>query len=278
MTANTRTERIQPSRTTSAIALLGAGLLLAAPAFASADGSASTLPPALQAAVTEAVYAGGEAMPPEVERRVMAMISGQASRADVRRELAEARGAGLMPAAGELADRPELLRARVAYNQRQAQTLMARYEAEHQRLLAAQQSRAAGVTMAAAAVSPSSEPQPATQALTLPLAAPASMPGFGPAAAGAAPVAAPIDERAAAPVDDQRMSTDRLIDEATAPLPSNDHRRSPAADDQPLAKPDEIKVDEVKLDEIKPDELPAGERPLSGPVDADAAGAPVDTE
>ncbi|MFT3818263.1 MAG: hypothetical protein QM750_11625 [Rubrivivax sp.] len=250
MIANIQTERIRPALKLSA---LSAALLLSASAFAADETSASTLAPDVQAAVTAAVYAGGEGMPPEVEQRVMAMISGQASRADVRQELADARDAGLMPAAGELADSPEVLQARFAFNDRQTQTIMARYEADRQRLMAAQQAQAQASTMAAAA--PSADAQPAAEPATAPMA---SAPSFSVGPAAPAAVAA---ESAAVPTDPEQPSTEQLIDEATAPdttLPSNDHQRPASADEQPAAKPDEM--------------------PISGPVDADSIGTPVDTE
>lgn len=249
MTPNIRTRRIQPSLK---LAALSVAALLSAPAFAADAASASTLTPEAQAAVTDAVYAGGEGMAPEVERRVMAMISGQASRADVRQELADAREANLMPAAGELADRPELLRARVAFNDRQTQTIMAGYEADRQRLMAAQQAQAQAATMAAATPAPSADAQPATEPAAAPMAA---APSIGPAA--------PAADATAAPAEPQQPSTEQLIDEATAPapdssLPSNDRQPPAAADEQPAAKPDEM--------------------PISGPVEADAISSPVDTE
>jgi hypothetical protein len=244
MNPNTRTKRLSMLAT-------AALLSLSASAFAADEMmSASTLAPDVQAAVTDAVYAGGEAMAPEVERRVMAMISGRASRADVRQELADARSANLMPGAGEIADRPELLQARVAYNDRQAQTIMARYEADRQRLMAAQQAQAQAAAMAAATPAPSADAQATAEPATTPMAA---APSVGPAA--------PADTATAAPAD-QQPSTEQLIDEATAPadtpLPSNDRQRPASADEQPAAKPDEM--------------------PISGPVEADAISSAVDTE
>lgn len=239
MNPNTSTTRIQPSLKLSAVS---AALLLSASAFAADASSASTLAPDVQAAVTDAVYAGGEAMAPEVERRVTAMISGQAARADVRQELAEAQAAGTLAGGGELADSPELLQARVAFNDRQAQTLMARYEAEQQRLMAARQSQVQAAAVAAAALAPNPSAEP---------------PAAAPFVAGPAQAT----DAAAAPLE-QQPSTEQLIDEATAPadapLPSNEHQRPAAADELPAAKPDEM--------------------PISGPVEADALSAPVDTE
>jgi hypothetical protein len=56
------------------------------------------------------------------------------SRADVREELAEAQEAGTLPAAGELADTPQVLAARAEFNEEQALEILAAYEAERARL------------------------------------------------------------------------------------------------------------------------------------------------
>lgn len=107
-----------------AAALASTLTMLALPAAASAD----------------LAYAGGEALPPELEARLHAPQAPSAtlSRDEVRHELMEAQQAGLLPAAGELADSAPVLQARVAFNEHQTRSILAAWEQERQRLAAAE--------------------------------------------------------------------------------------------------------------------------------------------
>lgn len=177
-----------------------AGLLLSASAFA---------------ATSVDVYAGGEAMPPEQEARLIAQSSGALTRAEVLEQLAEARATGTLAGGGELSDTDELLSARVAYNERQTRTLLARYEAASQPL---------------AAAAPAQDP----------VAAQAPQSSAGQMGA-AAPVAGDVPAR-----DSIEPSTEQLVDEAPAPAPAGGQpsepteRRPLSAEELPAAKPDEL--------------------------------------
>lgn len=169
------------------------------------------------------VYAGGEALSPEAEARMTAMLSvpgGAVSRDDVRQQLTAARQAGTLAEGGEIADTAPVLKARVDYAARQTREILAAYEAERARLAAieaerarvaalqAEQDRQAAVAAAAAAAAaaPASDATaasaatppmvaaPAVDSSTQPLQAPADQPTD-------APTERPGDRPAMAPVE-----------------------------------------------------------------------------
>lgn len=257
--------------TTLRLSVLAAGALLSASAFATTAGSAdarlSPMPAPLpaQASTTVDVYAGGEAMAPEVQARLHAQTTGLATRAEVREQLADARSAGTLGGAGDLSDTQELMQARVAYNDLQATNILARYEAENQRLAALQQSSIVAQATPDAAV----PPQGATPQ--------------EPALAG--PAAGDVTTS-----DSLEPTTEQLIQDATAPAapveqPSDS---APQPSDQPVMEPEQpqgLKQDDAPLSsEPVQDELPLsngptqGEVPISGPVDSDTLQEPVDTQ
>jgi hypothetical protein len=92
------------------------------------------------------VYAfAGEAASPELESRQEATRY-VASRDDVKLELAEAQAAGTLPIAGELADAPAVLQARVNANAEQTLALQALADLDYQRQVElAQSSEVTGV-------------------------------------------------------------------------------------------------------------------------------------
>lgn len=113
-----------------------------AAALASTLTMVATMSVALPAAASaDLAYTGGEALPPELEARLHAP-SATMSRDQVQHELEEAQQAGLLPAAGELADRAAVLDARVAFNEHQTRTTLAAWEQERQRLAAAEAQQA----------------------------------------------------------------------------------------------------------------------------------------
>ncbi len=165
------------------------------------------------------VYAGGEALAPEVEAQLLAQTTGQASRSDVQQALADAQAAGTLAASGELSDTPQVLQARLAFNHQQEQTILARYAAEQQQRLAA---------------------QPPAQPLALAQTADATAQPLQPAA-GANPPGEALTAAAVQP------TAEVLIDEATAPetpapldAPA-DNALSTAT--PPMARPDELPLD-----------------------------------
>jgi hypothetical protein len=106
---------------------LAAALVLASvPALAASD-------------VASLVYAGGEALPPEAEARLVALTTtpgGLVTREEVRQQWAQARQDGTLAEAGEEAEPPRVLLARSAANDRQAQAIVAAQQAEQARLAA----------------------------------------------------------------------------------------------------------------------------------------------
>jgi hypothetical protein len=126
---------------------LTAGLLLAASASSYAGEALQSELPSMrtpvpmtaetevQALRNQVPLPVGEASPPEAVMQAMEMSNYDSiSRADVREELAEAQEAGTLPAAGELADTPQVLAARAEFNAEQAIEILAAYEAERVRL------------------------------------------------------------------------------------------------------------------------------------------------
>lgn len=115
------------------------GLLAAMLALASA--------PALAGGSLAALaYAGGEALSPEAEARLVALITtpgGGLSRDEVRQQLAAAQREGTLAEAGEIAETPQVLLARNAAGERQAREVMAAHEMERARLAAIEAEAAA---------------------------------------------------------------------------------------------------------------------------------------
>lgn len=191
-------------------------LTLPAPLRASAAAAAGLLlsASALSSSAVD-VYAGGEALPPELEARLIAQSTGALTRAEVREQLAEALATGTLAGGGEISDTDELLRARVAYNDRQTRTLLARHQAP---------------SLLLAAAAPARDP----------VAAPAPQSSGGQMGA-AAPVAGDVPVR-----DSIEPSTEQLVDEAPAPAPAGGQpsepteRRPLSAEELPAAKPDEL--------------------------------------
>ena len=124
------------------LSTLAAGLAVAASSFAAHAAALNT------SAVATQVYAGGEAMAPEAEARMNALMTtpgGAWSRADARQDLASAQQSGTVSAAGEIADTPQVLVARADFNQRQTRQILAAHEAERQRVAAIEAERVAVV-------------------------------------------------------------------------------------------------------------------------------------
>lgn len=160
------------------------------------------------AAVAALVYGGGEAISPQAETqlRALQLPAAQAlTRAEVREQLLQAQADGTLGAAGELADRPTVLLARVAANDRQTrQLLAAREAAEREALRLAEAAREAAQreaeqrAQAAAADTPTAAATDSATAVTA--AAPALDTAAAPAPADAPP-AAPTDAPRPAPTD-----------------------------------------------------------------------------
>lgn len=163
-------------------------------------------------------YAGGEALPPEAEARLVALTTtpgGLLTREEVRRQWAQAREEGTLAEAGEQAEPPRVLLARQAANDRQVQAIVASQQAEQARLAALEaeaearrqalaQAQAATATVAQA--SPATDVAAAAQAGTA--AAAASPDASSDATAEAAsdapadrPVEQPLDAPAMAPLE-----------------------------------------------------------------------------
>lgn len=156
--------------------------------------------------VASLAYAGGEALPPEAEARLVALTTtpgGLVTREEVRQQWAQARQDGTLAEAGEEAEPPRVLLARSAANDRQAQAIIAAQQAEQARLAALEaEARRQALAQAQAATtlaqaSPAAEGSPAADAGTVTdAAAPATD-----TAAPAAEAAAPPDEPADRPVE-----------------------------------------------------------------------------
>lgn len=176
-----------------------AGMLALASAPALAGGSLSAL-----------AYAGGEALAPEQEARMVALITtpgGALSRDEVREQLAGARRGGTLAEAGEIADTPRVLLAREASNERQLQAILAAREAERARLAAAEAEAAAAAdarrqaqVLAQAAPAVQAEAQAEAAADGTPVAAAPAASAAADMAATAVP-AVPADEPADRPLD-----------------------------------------------------------------------------
>ncbi len=212
-----------------------------------ASASASTL--------SADVYAGGEALAPEVEAQLIAQTTGHVSRAEVQQALADAQAAGTLAAAGEMSDTPKVIQARLAFNDHQTQTLLAQYEAQRQQQQLALQRAAQAEALRVADASA----QDGRAASTEPDAAP-GMAANDPSATFASGNAA-ADEGSAL----TEPTIDQLVDEAMAPdtplqAPTDEGALMPAT--PPMARPDDARV----------------EHPITGPVDASTLDVDIDTE
>ncbi len=173
------------------MSILAAGALLAASASSYAGEALEIELPSMRTPITPStqiaplaadheVYAGGEAMPPEVEARVRQRMMSQGhgrSTAEVRQELAEARRAGTLSAPGEIADTTQILHARAEFNVQQTREILASHERERQ-LLAALQAPAVAAAEPATSAS-TSEVEPTEQTLAATPQADAAEPGSG---------------------------------------------------------------------------------------------------
>lgn len=145
--------------------MLAVAMLLAAPLSSFAAGSADALSsPRHTAFDSSALY--GEAMPPEVEARLLAAThppQTALSRDEVRQELADARRAGTLAAAGEIADTADVLTARSRYIEQQTLEILAAHEAQRQRVAALEaeaRAQAMAQSMAQAQRLAQAQPQP----------------------------------------------------------------------------------------------------------------------
>lgn len=165
--------------------------------------------------VASLAYAGGEALPPEAEARLVALTTtpgGLVTREEVRQQWAQARQDGTLAEAGEEAEPPRVLLARSAANDRQVQAIIAAQQAEQARRAALEaeaearrqalaQAQAQTATTLAQA-SPAAEGSPAADAGTVTDAAAPATDTAAPAAEAATPPDAPADrpvERPPAP-------------------------------------------------------------------------------
>jgi hypothetical protein len=194
-------------RTLQRSALAAALALVSAPVLASGD-------------VASLVYAGGEAMPPEAETRLIALTTapgGLVTREEVRQQWAQANQDGTLPQVGEVAEPPRVLLARAAANDRQLQAIVAAQQAEQARLAALEaetearrqaQAEAAAATLAQLAPPASGTPASdvgANAADASPVAASDADPVPGDVAATEAPadrpIERPLDPPAIAPLE-----------------------------------------------------------------------------
>jgi biotin carboxyl carrier protein len=157
------------------------------------------------------VHAGGEAMSPEAEMRMNALLTspgGALTRDEVRQELAAAREAGALADGGEAGDTPHVLAARDDSNTRQTRAILAAHEAERQRLAALEAERLAREQAAATALAAAS-PDTAAEA-----------PAATAAAAGPdAQAAASADTAVSAPIEGT-VPGDRPADRPDTPAPA----------------------------------------------------------
>jgi hypothetical protein len=171
--------------------------------------------------VASLAYAGGEALAPEAEARLVALTTapgGLLTREAVRQQWAQAREDGTLSEAGEQAEPPRVLMARHAANDRQLQAIVAAQQAEQARLAAleaeaearrqalaqAQAQAQAAATLAQAAPTADGVPAPdasADTAVAETLAAPAEVVAAEPEAPADRPVERPLAPPAMAPLE-----------------------------------------------------------------------------
>jgi hypothetical protein len=174
--------------------------------------------------VAALAYAGGEALPPEAEARLLALTTvpgGLHSRDEVRRQLAAARDDGTLAEAGEVAEPAHVLLARQQANVRQAQSILAAQEAAARQRLAALEAEARP-----------SAPPPATPLAQAAGDGPASVREMPEPPVAAAPRVQMAAERPVAP----QASGDRVDDDPPSDRPSD----APSRDDRPALAPLEV--------------------------------------
>lgn len=178
----------------------------------------ATVPALAAGDVASLAYAGGEALPPEAEARLVALTTtpgGLLTREEVRQQWAQARQDGTLAEAGEEAEPPRVLLARSAANDRQVQAILAAQQAEQARLAAIEAERArvaaleaeaearrqalaqAAATMAQAA--PAADGTPASDAGTVIDAAATAAPAEQAATPPEAPADRPVERPPAPP-------------------------------------------------------------------------------
>lgn len=163
-------------------------------------------------------YAGGEALPPEAEARLVVLTTapgGLLTREEVRQQWAQAREDGTLPEAGEEAEPPRVLAARLAANDRQAQAIVAAQlaeqarvaaleseaEARRQALAQAQAQAAATLAQATPTIEDAPAPGAAAEAAADTVAAPAAATEAAPDAPADRPVERPPAPPAMVPLE-----------------------------------------------------------------------------
>lgn len=152
-------------------------------------------------------YAGGEALPPEAEARLVSMITtpgGAVTRDEVRQQLADAQRSGTLAEAGEIAETTQVLLARSAANDRQVREILAAQEVERARLAAIEAEAAAAAEARrqaqVLALAPAAEARPETATGNASTGVAAVAPVDAEVTATPAP-AAPADEPTERPAD-----------------------------------------------------------------------------
>jgi hypothetical protein len=215
MTRNTsRTPSFRPS-------LLAAAVLLAA----------STSSFAATSYDHAALYAGGEAAPPEVEARVMAEMyppQSALSRDEVMQDLADARRAGTLSAAGEIADTADVLTARSRFSEQQTLEILAAHEAQRQRVAALEaEAQARALAQAQAQLHAQAQAQAQPLDPDSPLAPASEVAALAAAMAVDVNGNPIIDETAEGPTDDE-----------PAPVPVAPHALPPI--EVPISRPSDL--------------------------------------
>lgn len=225
---------MQPSSHWTRSALAGAALALcAATAVARPD-------------VASLVFANGEALPPEAEARLTALTTtpgGGMTRAEVRLQLSEARSDGSLAEAGEMADRPAVLQARLAANERQTGQILAAHAAQRERLAAIEV--AAEVRRQAELLARQASAASDTQTLTVASTDSRSI--------AASPASASVDPLASAPLSTERAA----VSDGPTNAPSEGPNEGPA--DRPTDIPGQGPRDRPALAPV--------EGPISRPAD-----------
>lgn len=200
---------------------LAAGLLALASASALASDGLASL-----------AYAGGEALAPEHEARMVSMITtpgGSLTRDEVRRQLAEAQRGGTLGEVGEIAETPRVLMARSDANERQTREILAAQEAERARLAAIEaeaEARRQALAQDQAQASVIAQAAPATEATAGPAAGSQAIDATAPATADvaspapSAPSEEPTDRPAEGPTDRPALAPPELPITRASELPA----------------------------------------------------------
>lgn len=199
--------------------------------------------------VASLAYAGGEALPPEAEARLVALTTtpgGAMSRDEVRQQLADARREGSLAEAGEMADRPAVLTARLNANERQTREILAARAVEEQRLAALE--AAAEVRRQAEALARSPGKADDTTAMAATGSVPAGSPDAVTTDAGT-----PTEVPAELPDSNAALPPASPTADAPAEAPTDAPSRMPelpllAPSEVPVARPADL-PDEVLLDD-----------------------------